>query len=88
MYPQQKETYGTRAEYRKQYRIKNPDYVKRNAAFVKNYRIRRHKRSRKPVSSTSRDLLLSICSQTGNVSITHVSSTSHDILVTLSQSEA
>lgn len=87
MYPQQKEVYGTRAEYRKQYRKKNPEYVQRNAAFVKKYRMRRRKPASETVSSTSRDLLLSICSETGNVSITHVSSTSHDILITVSQSE-
>ena len=35
-YPRQKQVYGTRAEYRKRYRKEHPDYVKRNAAFVKN----------------------------------------------------
>ena len=37
MYPQQKEAYGTRAEYRKRYRKEHPEYVRRNAAFVKKY---------------------------------------------------
>jgi len=87
MYSQQKEAYGTRAEYRKQYRKKNPEYVQRNAAFVKKYRRRRHERAAEPVSSTSCDLRLSIWNQTGNVSITRVSSTSHDIFVTVCQNE-
>ena len=88
MYPQQKEVYGTRAEYRKQYRKNKPEYVQRNAGFVEKYRMRCRKRVCEAVSPTSRDILLSICSQTGKVSITHVSSTSRDILVTISESEA
>jgi hypothetical protein len=43
MYRQQKGAYGTRAEYKKQYRKQNPDYVRRNAAFVKKYRTRRQR---------------------------------------------
>jgi hypothetical protein len=88
MYPQQKEAYGTRAECRKRYREEHPEYVQRNAAFVKKYRSRRRERAAEPVSSTSCDLRLSIWNQTGNVSITHVSSTSRDIFVTVSRNEA
>ncbi len=87
MYPQQKEAYGTRAEYRKRYREEHPEYVERNAALVKKYRRRRRERAATPVSSTSCDLRLSIWNQTGNVSITRVSSTSRDIFVTVCQNE-
>jgi hypothetical protein len=87
MYPQQKEAYGTRAEYRRRYREEHPEYVQRNAAFVKKYRSRRRQETAKPVSSTSCDLRLSIWNQTDNVSITRVSSTSRDIFVTVSRNE-
>ena len=87
MYPQQKQSYGSRAEYRRRYRKQHPDYVRRNAVFVKNHRKRRREQASNPVSSTSRDLLLSVCAQTGSVSITHVSHTSRDIVVTVTQSE-
>jgi len=83
LYPQQKEAYGTRAEYRKRYRQEHPDYVQRNAAFVKKYRRRRSEKAAKEVSSTSCDMRLTVCSQTSNVKITHVSHTSRDILVTV-----
>jgi hypothetical protein len=83
MYPQQKEVYGTRAEYKRQYRKQNPEYVRRNAVFVKKYRASRQKAGIDPVSHTSCDLLLSVWNQTGNVSITHVSHTSRDIHVTV-----
>ena len=88
MYPQQKEVYGTRAEYKKQYRNENPEYVRRNAAFVKKYRTPRRKEDPEPVSPTSCDLRLSVWAQTDNVSITHVSHTSRDIFVTVSRNEA
>jgi hypothetical protein len=88
IYPQQKELYGTRAEYKRQYRKQNPEYVRRNAAFVKKHRESRQKAKTSPVSPTSCDLLLSVWKQTGNVSITHVSHTSRDIFVTVSQNEA
>lgn len=88
MYPQQKEAYGTRAEYKKQYRNENPEYVRRNAAFVKKYRTPRRKADPEPVSPTSCDLRLSVWAQTDNVSITHVSHTSRDIFVTVSRNEA
>jgi hypothetical protein len=78
VYAQQKEVYGTRAEYKRQYRKQNPEYVRRNAAFVKKYRASRQKAGIDPVSPTSCDLLLSVWNQTGNVSITHVSHTSPD----------
>jgi len=85
IYQQQKEDYGTRAEYKKEYRLRNPDYVRRNAAFVKAYR-ERHRRTRpQDVSHTSCDLRLSLWKETGSVSITHVSHTSRDILITVSQ---
>lgn len=88
MYPQQKEAYRTRAEYRKCYRAEHPEYVLRNAAFVKKYRSRRRERAREPVSSTSCDLRLSIWNEKDSLSITHVSSTSRDIFVTVSRNEA
>jgi hypothetical protein len=88
IYPQQKEIYGTRAEYKKQYRRQNPEYVRRNATFVKKYRERHRKPQSEAVSPTSCDLRLSVCNQTGNVSITHVSHTSRDILVTVCKNGA
>jgi hypothetical protein len=60
MYQQQKEAYGTRAEYKKNYRKENPEYVRRNAAFVRKYRMRQRKVESEPVSPTSCDLLLSV----------------------------
>ena len=84
MYQQQKETYGTRSEYKKKYRKENPEYVRRNAAFVNKCRLRPQKAEPEPVSPTSCDLLLSVWNQTANVSITHVSHTSRDIFVTVS----
>ena len=87
MYPQQKQVYGTRAEYRKRYRMEHPDYVQRNAAFVKKYKARRRKTESEQVSSTSCDLRLTVWSQKSNVSITQVSSTSRDIFVTVCQNE-
>jgi hypothetical protein len=38
VYPHQKEKYGTRAEYMRHYREQHPDYVQRNAAFVRKLR--------------------------------------------------
>jgi hypothetical protein len=87
MYPNQKQAYGTRAEYRKRYRKEHPDYVQRNTAFVKKFRKRRRERAAEPVSSTSCDLRLSVWSQTSSVSITQVSHTSRDIFVTVCQNE-
>jgi hypothetical protein len=83
MYPQQKQAYGTRAEYKRRYRIQNPEYVRRNAAFVKKSRTRGQNADAGPVSPTSRDLRVSVWSQKGNVSITCVSHTSRDIFVTV-----
>jgi hypothetical protein len=85
IYQQQKEEYGTRAEYKKQYRLRNPEYVRRNAAFAKKCRERRRKAQPEAVSHTSCDLRLSLWKETGSVSITHVSHTSRDILITVSQ---
>jgi len=87
VYQQQKEVYGTRAEYKRRYRQCNPEYVHRNAAFVKKHRESRRKAQSSPVSHTSCDLLLSVWKETGNLSITHVSHTSRDIFVTVSQNE-
>jgi hypothetical protein len=88
LYPHQKEVYGTRAQYRKQYRKENPEYVRRNAAFVKKYKARQRKRRSEGVSSTSCDLRLTVWSQKSNISITQVSSTSRDIFVTVCQNDA
>ena len=88
MYPQQKEAYGTRAEYKKKYRRRNPGYVRRNAVFVKKHRERRRNAQLGAVSHTSCDLRLSFWKKTGCVSITHVSHTSRDILVNISPNGA
>jgi hypothetical protein len=87
MYPQQKENYGTRAEYKKQYRRENPEYVRRNGVFVRKYRERLRKLLHEAVSPTSCDLRLSVWKETGNVSITHVSHTSRDIFVKVCEKE-
>lgn len=84
-YPRQKETYGTRAGYKKRYRKQHPDYVRRNAVFVKAHRNRQRGQSSTAVSPTSCDLQLSLWSQTSSLSITHVSHTSRDIFVSVSQ---
>jgi hypothetical protein len=60
IYLQQKEVYGTRAEYKKQYRRKNPEYVRRNAVFVSKYRDRRRKAPSEAVSHTSPDLRITL----------------------------
>lgn len=88
MYPHQKETYGTRAQYMRRYRKENPEYVRRNAAWVEKYRTNRRERESEPVSPTSCDLQLSVWSQTINVSIAHVSHTSRDIFITVCQKKA
>jgi hypothetical protein len=88
MYSQQKEAYGTRAEYKKRYRKEHPEYVRRNAAFVREYRTRRRKPEPEAVSPTSCDLRLSVWSHTINFSIAQVSHTSRDIFVTIRRSEA
>ena len=80
VYPQQKEKYGTRASYRRRYRQQHPDYVQRNAAFVRKWR-QRGKQT--PVSSTSSDLRVTIESAKTSIRIADVSSTSRDIFVTL-----
>ena len=69
-----------RSDYRRHYRQRHPDYVQRNAAFVRKWRQRLRSA---PVSSTSRDLRLTIESQKTSIRIAHVSSTSRDIFVTL-----
>jgi hypothetical protein len=82
-YALQKEKYGTRSDYRRRYRQQHPDYVRRNAAFVRKWRQRLRSA---PVSSTSRDLHVSIESESTSIRIAHVSSTSRDIFVTLDTS--
>lgn len=51
-YALQKEKYGTRADNKRHYRQQHPDYVRRNAAFV---RKRRQQLRQAPVSPTSSD---------------------------------
>jgi hypothetical protein len=80
VYALQKEMYGTRATYKRRYRQQHPEYVRRNAAFVRNWR--RRLRS-ELVSPTSCDLHLKVGSTSTSISITHVSHTSRDIFVTL-----
>jgi len=75
--------YGTRFDYRRRYRQQHPDYVQRNAAFVRKWRQRLRSA---PVSSTSRDLRVTIESEKTSLRIAHVSSTSRDIFVTLDTS--
>jgi hypothetical protein len=56
-YAHQKEKYGTRADYMRLYRQQHPDYVRRNAAFVRKWR-----QQLKPtaVSHTSRDIVVTL----------------------------
>jgi hypothetical protein len=51
-YPRQKAKYGTRADHKRCYRQHHPDYVRRNAAFV---RKRRQQLRQTPVSPTNSD---------------------------------
>lgn len=80
-YSLQKEKYGTRSDYKRRYRQQHPDYVRRNAAFVRKWR--QAWRST-PVSPTSPDLQVTIESRTTSIRIDQVSHTSRDIFVTLS----
>jgi hypothetical protein len=80
-YSLQKEKYGTRSDYKRHYRQQHPDYVRRNAAFVRNWR---QARRSAPVSPTSPDLRVTIESKTTSIRIDQVSHTSRDIFVTLS----
>src|SRR5215471_6954527 len=82
-YPQQKEKYGTRSDYRRRYRQQHPDYVQRKAVFVRKWR--QQLRSA-PVSPTSPDLHLTIESESTSIRIAQVSHTSRDIFVTLDPS--
>jgi hypothetical protein len=59
-YPHQKEKYGTRADYMRLYRQQHPDYVRRNAAFVRKWREQLRQTA---VSHTSFDLRLTIASE-------------------------
>jgi uncharacterized protein YeeX (DUF496 family) len=83
IYAQRREVYGTRAKYKKEYRKRNPDYVRRNAAFVRKYREKSMRLQSAAVSHTSRDLRLSLWKERGSISITHVSHTSRDIHVSI-----
>jgi hypothetical protein len=85
VYAHQKEIYGTRAEYKRCYRQQHPDYVQRNAAFVRNWRQRLRSA---PVSPTRSDLHLTVGSEKTSICISQVSHTSRDIFVTLSPAEA
>ncbi len=80
-YALQREKYGTRADYKRRYRQQHPDYVQRNAAFVRKWRQRLRSAL---VSHTSSDLHVTIESERTSVRIAHVSHTSRDIFVTLS----
>lgn len=88
LYPHQKELYGTRADYKKRYRKEHPEYVRRNAVYVRAWRERQGKKRLAPVSPTSCDLRLSLWSQKTSLSITQVSHTSRDIFVTVCQHDA
>jgi len=60
-YALQKEKYGTRAEEKRRYREQHPDYLRRNAVFVRNWR---QKVRQAPVSPTSSDPRLSFGCET------------------------
>lgn len=53
-YPQQKEKYGTRADYMRLYRQEHPDYVRRNAAYVQKWRQKLRQASVRHTSSDPR----------------------------------
>ena len=80
-YGLQKEVYGARADYKRHYRQQHPDYVRRNAAFVRNWR---SQLKSAPVSPTSCDLRLTLTSTKTSIHISQVSHTSRDIFVSLS----
>jgi hypothetical protein len=82
-YALQKETYGTRSDYKRRYRQQHPDYVQRNAAFIRKWRQRLRSA---PVSPTSPDLHLTLSSTKTSIRISQVSHTSRDIFVTLDPS--
>jgi hypothetical protein len=88
-YPHQKDVYGTRSDYKRRYRQQHPDYVRRNATFVRQYRRRQRQPSSgvkpagKAVSPTSCDLQLTLTGSTTSVRISQVSHTSRDIFVTV-----
>lgn len=86
-YAQQKEVYGTRADYKKHYRQAHPEYVKRNAGYVRAYRQRRRNPPAETVSPTSCDLRLTFGSERTSLSITQVSHTSREIFVSVRQEE-
>lgn len=83
LYDHQKDLYGTRADYKKRYRQAHPDYVRRNALYVRTWRERRRKAASQPVSPTSCDLRVSLDSPTTSLRISQVSHTSRDIFVTV-----
>ena len=60
VYAHQKEVYGTRADDKRRYRQQHPDYVQRNAAFV---RKRREQLRQMPVSPTSSDRQVTVGSE-------------------------
>jgi hypothetical protein len=60
VYLWQKQKYGTRADYMRLYRQQHPDYVRREAAFVRRWR---QKMRLAPVSYTSSDPHLTVRSE-------------------------
>lgn len=86
VYSHQKAVYGTRAHYKKGYRREHPEYVRRNAVYVRAYRDRL-KKVLEPVSPTSCDLRLSFSSPTTSLRVAQVSHTSREIFVTVCQPE-
>jgi hypothetical protein len=78
VYPHQKEKYGTRAEYMRHYREQHPDYVRRNATFVRKWRQQLRQAA---VSCTSPDVQPSRSARKDFRPATAVSHTSRDIVV-------
>jgi hypothetical protein len=68
------------SQFKRRYREQHPDYVRRNAAFVRKWRLRLRST---PVSPTSPDLHVTIESERTSLRIAQVSHTSCDIFVTL-----
>ena len=77
-YPRQKEKYGTRADYMRHYRQQHPDYVRRNAAFVRKWR---QQLGQTAVSYTSPDLQPNRSARKDFQPAIAVSHTSRDIVV-------
>jgi hypothetical protein len=80
VYSHQKEKYGTRADYMRHYRQQHPDYVRRNATFVRKWR---EQLGQPAVSYTSPDLQPNRSARKDFQSRIAVSHTSCDIVVNL-----